>query len=112
MINPFSWYHPTTGPDTTPPSSDPPTWNVSPVAISDTEVTMTVNVCTDPSGVEYFFFCSQGGGADSSWQDGLTFIASGLTPDSGYSWQVRARDKSPAQNITAYSVGGDAQTDA
>jgi len=91
------------GPDTTAPSPDPMTWAVAPYAASSTSVSMTATTASDPSGVEYYFDCLTVGGHDSGWQAGATYTDTGLTPGVEYTYQVKARDKSPNLNETAFS---------
>ena len=67
---------------------------------------MTATTATDPSGVEYFFECTAGGGHSSAWQDSPTYTDTGLTAATQYSYRVRARDKSAAQTATAWSADG------
>jgi hypothetical protein len=91
-------------PDTTPPSPDPMTFGTPPAALGQTSITMTATTANDPSGVEYFFECTAGGGHSSAWQDSPTYIDTGLTAATQYSYRVRARDKSAAQTATAWSA--------
>ena len=67
---------------------------------------MTATTATDSSGVEYFFECTAGGGNDSIWQDDTTYEDTGLTPNTEYSYRVKARDKSTGQNETADGTVG------
>lgn len=91
--------------DETPPSPDP-TFLVSPMAVSSTAITMTAATVTDPSGVQYRFVETTGnpGATNSAWQDSPTYIDTGLTPNTPYSYTVQARDKSFGQNPTAVSA--------
>jgi len=91
------------GPDTSPPSPNPMTWAVAPYAASSTSVSMTATTASDPSGVEYYFDCLTAGGHDSNWQDSPAYTDTGLTPGIEYTYQVKARDKSPNLNETAFS---------
>jgi len=91
------------GPDTSPPSPNPMTWGVAPYAASSTSVSMTATTASDPSGVEYYFDCLTASGHDSGWQAGTTYTDTGLTPGIEYTYQVKARDKSPNLNETAFS---------
>lgn len=91
-------------PDETAPTPDPMTWESPPAAISSIHITMTANPASDPSGVEYYFTCTSGGGNDSGWQDSRTYTDSGLTPSTSYSYVVKARDKSSNLNETANST--------
>jgi hypothetical protein len=73
---------------------------------------MTATTAFDDSGVEYYFTCTAGGGHDSGWQDSPTYEDTGLDPDTEYTYTVRARDKSPNQNLTGSSQAKSATTDA
>lgn len=98
-------------PDTTPPTPDPMTFATAPYATGSTTISMTATTASDTSGVEYYFECTAGGGNDSGWQDSMTYEDSGLLPDTLYTYRVKARDKSPNQNETAYSGTASATTD-
>ena len=102
----------TTGaPDTEPPSPDPMTWTTVPYSTGTSSISMTATTATDESGVEYYFDCTTAGGHDSNWQDETTYEDTGLEPDTQYTYQVKARDKSSNQNETAYSTTKSATTD-
>jgi hypothetical protein len=98
------------GPDTSPPSPNPMTWAVAPYAASSTSVSMTATTASDVSGVEYYFTCTAGGGNDSGWQNSPTYEDTGLTPETSYTYTVKARDKSANQNETAVSTAESATT--
>ena len=76
----------------------------------ETEITMTATGASDLSGVEYYFTCVSGPGNDSGWQDSETYLDTGLTPGTQYTYTVTARDKSTAQNSTATSTAESATT--
>ena len=87
--------------DTDPnPDVDPPTpliaaFSSPPSALSDTEITMTAALGTDPSGpVEYYFVetTSNPGATNSIWQTSRTYTDSGLTPQTLYTYTVQMRD--------------------
>lgn len=92
-------------PDTTPPTPDPMTFEISPHATGSTSISMTAATATDPSGVEYYFDEISGnpGGSDSGWQDTPYYEDTGLSPETAYTYKVQARDKSAAQNTTGWS---------
>jgi hypothetical protein len=86
------------------------TWEVVPNAVTDTSISMTATVASDPSGVEYYFGCVDGGCSDSGWQDGVTYLDTGLQAGTSYSYRVQARDKSANQNDTGFSETASATT--
>ncbi|MDD5011416.1 MAG: hypothetical protein PHQ00_04765, partial [Phycisphaerae bacterium] len=116
----LSTYHNETGwsasasavpqPDTTAPTPDPMTFASAPAAVSSTVVTMTATTAADISGVEYYFANLTDSNHDSGWQDGATFTDTDLTPSTTYTYQVKARDKSPLQNETGWSSPANAVT--
>ncbi|MCP4047252.1 MAG: DNRLRE domain-containing protein, partial [Gammaproteobacteria bacterium] len=95
-------------PDTTPPTPDPMTWAVMPYSTGVDSISMTASTASDPSGVEYYFTCTAGGGNDSGWQDSTVYTDTGLQPDTSYTYTVTARDKSSNQNVTTASAAGSA----
>ena len=98
--------------DETPPVPDPMTWENEPNATGPYSIIMTATSASDVNGVEYFFDCTAGGGNDSGWQDSATYTDTGLTPDTTYTYRVKARDKSIAQNETGWSTSESATTPA
>jgi len=98
-------------PDTTAPTPNPLTWATQPYATGSTTISMTASTATDPSGVEYLFECTAGGGNNSGWQDSASYEDTGLQPDTLYSYRVKARDKSANLNETGYSSTASATTD-
>jgi len=89
--------------DETAPTPDPMTWATLPCATGGTSISMTATTASDPSGVEYYFTCTSGGGHDSGWQDSSTYEDTALSPNTSYTYTVKARDKSPNQNETGVS---------
>jgi hypothetical protein len=87
------------------------TWATPPYATGNTSIAMEADPASDPSGVQYYFTCTAGGGNDSGWQDSTTYEDTGLTPDTTYTYTVKARDLSPNQNETAPSTAESATTD-
>ncbi len=99
-------------PDTTPPTPNPMTWASVPAATGSTSISMTASTASDPSGVEYYFECTTGGGHSSSWQSGASYQDTGLTPSTQYTYRVKARDKSANHNETSWSTSQSATTQA
>ncbi len=99
--------------DETAPSPDPMTFAAVPSADGPYSISMTATTATDDSGVEYFFDETSGslGGTDSGWQDSPSYTDSGLNPNTQYTYNVRARDKSTAQSTTAPSGSSSATTE-
>ncbi|MCF7731041.1 MAG: hypothetical protein K9N23_05110 [Akkermansiaceae bacterium] len=112
-LNGFQLVQAGTGaPDTTPPTPNPMTWASAPAAAGSSSITMTATTASDPSGVEYFFDETSGnpGGTDSGWQNSPTYIDTGLSASTSYTYTVKARDKSTAQNQTGISAAASAAT--
>ena len=96
--------------DTASPSPDPMTWATQPYATGSSSISMTATTATDDSSVEYYFECTAGGGNSSGWQDSSTYEDTGLSPDTQYTYRVKARDKSSNQNETSFSSTASATT--
>ncbi|MCF7730619.1 MAG: DUF6055 domain-containing protein [Akkermansiaceae bacterium] len=78
-------------------------WQMLPYATIDNKVSMTAQAASDPSGVEYQFHCISGGGPDSAWQAGATFVTTTLA-DGTYVYQYKVRDKSARNNESSFST--------
>jgi len=91
--------------DETPPQPDPSRWLTPPRTLPELPgaILMRAVTAVDPSGVEYRFVCTRGPGRDSNWQNDPIYLDEGL-PKGTYTYKVQARDKSPQQNRTAWSV--------
>jgi hypothetical protein len=98
------------GSDTDPPTPDPMTWASPPTEDGPYSIRMTATTASDPSGEEYYFECTAGGGNDSGWQDSPTYVDSGLSTETLYTYRVKARDKSANQNETGWSIEASATT--
>jgi hypothetical protein len=98
------------GSDTDSPTPDPMTWASPPTADGPFSIRMTATTASDPSGVEYYFECTAGGGNDSGWQDSSTYADTGLSSEMQYTYRVKARDKSASQNETGWSSEASATT--
>jgi hypothetical protein len=92
------------------PTPNPMTWIALPHPTSSTSISMTATAASDPSGVEYYFACTSGGGHDSGWQDSPFYKDTDLNPNTIYTFTVTARDKSPNHNITSPSQPQSATT--
>ncbi|MHC4619628.1 MAG: Calx-beta domain-containing protein, partial [Planctomycetota bacterium] len=82
-------------PDTDPPTPDPATFASPPVAVSQTEITMTATTGSDASPpVEYYFDEISGnpGGSDSTWTTNPVYNDTGLNPGTQYTYTVQMRD--------------------
>ncbi|MBN1391354.1 MAG: hypothetical protein JW947_00970, partial [Sedimentisphaerales bacterium] len=98
--------------DTLPPEPNVMTWATAPTATGPMTITMTATTATDDSPpVLYYFECTTDGDANSGWQVSPTYVASGLNPSTEYSFRVRARDSSAAQNMTDWSSTESETTD-
>jgi len=99
-------------PDTGAPTPDPLVWATEPTTTGKTSITMIAAAASDPTGVEYYFQCTSGGGHDSGWQSSAYYKDKNLQPGITYTYQVKARDKSPNQNETAWSNQVSAATES
>jgi len=88
-----------------------PTWATAPYPTGTTSISMTSTTVSDPSGVEYKFY-EINSDSDSGWLDSHAFTHTGLTPNTEYRYQVKARDKSAKQNETGWSSESSATTNA
>ena len=77
-------------------------WRTRPLVKPDGTLFMTARDATDPSGVQYYFHCSSGGGPDSGWQDSSHYTSAAVA-DGTYTYQVKVRDKSAQYNETPYT---------
>jgi hypothetical protein len=101
--------------DVTPPDPYDMTWASPPAAIpgSSTSITMTATTATDSSQpVRYYFECTSNGAFTSTWQTNTTYVAAGLTPNTLYTFTVKARDNASPPNETGVSVPASATTNA
>jgi len=97
-------------PDNDPPTPDPMTWATPPYATGSSTIAMTATTATDISGVQYYFTCVGGGGNDSGWQGSTLYTDTELSPETTYTYTVKARDLSTNQNETAASSAEQATT--
>jgi len=126
------WSEAWTGPDMTCPTPDPMTWASAPVALDSNSIEMTANFATDfnGAGVEYYFNNVTDPNHDSGWlsspvhdpchlngwqtgpvQKYFYYLDTGLDPNTTYTYQVKARDKSANHNETGWSSSQSATTE-
>jgi O-glycosyl hydrolase len=100
--------------DTTPPMPNPMNWASFPTATGSSTITMTATTATDATTppVQYYFECTTNSSKSSGWQSSATYVASGLTPSTQYSFRVRARDSAATPNVTGWSSTLSATTTA
>jgi hypothetical protein len=99
--------------DTTPPTPNPMTFAVPPAPISASAISMTATTATDatpPVQYEFNFVSGGPGGTSSSWQSSTQYTDSGLSPDTAYTYRVRARDSASPPNVGNYSGNATATT--
>ena len=95
-------------PDNIAPQPNPMTFDVAAASSGVSSISMVAATASDPTGVEYYFTCTAGGGHDSGWQSSPSYTDTGLTPGVLYSYTVKSRDRSPARNQTAVSAASSA----
>jgi autotransporter-associated beta strand protein len=95
--------------DVTPPSPGPMTFAIAPAAEDEQSITMTATTASDVNGVEYYFE-NLTNSTSSGWQDSPVYTEINLLPLTSCTYRVRARDKSPGQNATAFSASAIAST--
>ncbi len=98
-----------TSSDLTAPTPSTMSFATPPAAVSDSSISMTATTASDANGVQYRFHNSTRN-TYSPWQDSPTFIDTGLTATTLYSYTVQARDKSVNQNINTASSPQSATT--
>jgi len=97
--------------DRTAPSPNPMQWSAPPEATGPYSIGMTATTAGDAFGAEYYFENQTASGHDSGWQNTPYYEDAGLERDIVYSYRVKARDKSYAQNETVYSSPASSTTE-
>ncbi|MCE5185965.1 MAG: Ig-like domain-containing protein [Planctomycetaceae bacterium] len=75
-----------------PISPNPMTWAVPPAATGVQSIAMQATSAVAGNGAQYFFTCTGGNGHDSGWQSGTSYTDTGLSPNTEYTYTVKARD--------------------
>ncbi|SCY85542.1 Ig-like domain-containing protein [Desulfoluna spongiiphila] len=99
--------------DLEPPSPNPAGFASAPSANKKKDrIFMTAKTATDPSGVEYYFEETSGhsGGSSSGWQSSPSYVDTGLSKKTTYTYRVKYRDKSEHRNETGWSESRSAKT--
>lgn len=98
--------------DNTAPSA--PAWKLTPYAVKAgvAGVTMVAQGATDASGVQYYFENVADPTRNSGWTDSSSWSDLGLAANTGYTYRFKVRDKSAAQNTTAWSSAASITTAA
>ena len=90
--------------DSTPPTPDPLTWDSVPLVVDFTSASMKADSARDDLYDVEYLFTNTVKGTSSGWQDERTWTESGLDYSMLYTYKVKARDKSPNLNETAWSA--------
>ncbi|MFA5251482.1 MAG: hypothetical protein WC454_02710, partial [Phycisphaerae bacterium] len=98
--------------DTFKPKPSTMTWRYVPATTGPSTITMTATTALDANDmpVQYLFTCTNDGTKSSTWQSSPVYEATGLTPKTTYTFNVKARDS--ALNINNVSLNRPATTDA
>ena len=107
----YEWVYAAGIKDIDPPTPTPMTWVSKPMATGPYSISMTATTATDNCfAVEYFFeeISGNSGGSDSGWQDSPFYEDIGLSQGIGYTYRVKARDKSWSQNEGDWSISASA----
>ena len=94
-------------PDNTPPVPNPMTWAVPPRAVSTSQIDMTATTASDDTPpISYYFTEVTGnpGGSSSHWTENTSYSDAGLSANTRYGYQVKARDSAELPNETQNST--------
>jgi len=93
--------------DNNPPTPDPMTWSTEPYNVSSSSITMIATTASDTSlPINYYFNETTGnsGGTDGTWQAETTYTDVGLSENTQYGYEVKARDNYGTPNEGNYST--------
>jgi chitodextrinase len=97
--------------DTEAPGPNPMSFSINPGANGEQSILMMASAASDSTWVEYCFTNTSGNGHNSEWQSSRLYVDKGLSANTQYTYTVKARDYSPAKNMTAPSKPVSATTD-
>ncbi|HJN17875.1 MAG TPA: hypothetical protein QGH10_20410, partial [Armatimonadota bacterium] len=83
--------------------ADPLRWARPPHARVSHAITMAAEKLSAPGGVAYCFRCTSGGVSDSGWQAEPEYLATGLQPETEYTFVAEARDGASGEMLRATS---------
>jgi len=89
--------------DTEAPRPNPMRFSLNPTANGEQSISMMASAGSDSTWVEYYFTNTSGNGHNSEWQSSRLYVDTGLSANTKYTYTVKARDYSPAKNMTAPS---------
>ncbi|MCP8690058.1 Ig-like domain-containing protein [Marinobacterium sedimentorum] len=98
--------------DTTPPTPSPMQWQQAPAPVSASSIQMTAVTAQDESGVVQYLFECVLGSCSSGWQSSAYFLATGLTPNTTYSFHARARDAAGNETVWSSTLAATTQSNA
>ncbi|MCH7534448.1 MAG: hypothetical protein IH948_01635 [Bacteroidetes bacterium] len=96
--------------DTEAPTPNPMSFSTNPMASGEQSISMIASTASDSAWVQYYFTNTSGNGHNSGWQSGRLYEDTGLSPDAQYTYTVKTRDYSPAQNTSEPSEPASATT--
>lgn len=96
--------------DTEAPTPNPMNFSIPPMASGERSVAMIATTASDAAWVQYYFTNTSGNGHDSGWQSARSYEDTGLSPDTRYTYTIKTRDYSTAQNMSKASAPASATT--